>query len=87
LSGQRLIATGVHISATGVDPNEVDIANLRQVGQVTMEIRDYAACPDCPGEAIGRRTTTSGPGRPGADRRDRLQPHTARQQSLNGLQH
>ncbi len=38
---RRLVATGVHVSSTGVDPNEVGIVNLRQIAKAIMEMGDY----------------------------------------------
>jgi hypothetical protein len=40
-NGRRLIATDVHVTSASVNPNEVGIANLRQVAQAIMEIGDY----------------------------------------------
>jgi hypothetical protein len=39
--GKRLVASGVHISSEGVNPNEIGVANLRRVARAVMEVGRY----------------------------------------------
>ncbi|MGO9742067.1 MAG: hypothetical protein ACLPN5_11240 [Roseiarcus sp.] len=38
---ERLVVTGVHVSSRGVKPNEIGLADLRQLAQAVMEVGGY----------------------------------------------